>query len=91
MQRIDNAWVFSASDLVGQIGCAHSTLLRQATGSGLLTIEKAPADPNVELAAKYGLAHENVKLEQLIEEHGTDQVVRIEEPSRPVPRSEIHF
>lgn len=89
MQRIDNAWVFSASDLVGQMGCAHSTLLRQATGSGLLTIEKAPADPNVELAAKYGLAHENVKLEQLIEEHGTDQVVRIEEPSRPVTRASI--
>ena len=64
MQLIDGGPVYSATDLVGFLACSHRLALERAALFGLA---KAPVrdDPEIELIAKRGLAHEQRYLADL--------------------------
>ena len=84
MQRLDDRWLISASDLVWQMQCDHHTRLRMAELAGLLTVESPEPDAALELVKERGLIHERAVLAQLRREHGDDAVVAVPQPERSV-------
>lgn len=75
MQLIDGALVFSATDLVGSLACAHLTALELAATAGLV---KRPMrdDPELDLLHERGREHEERYLADL--EAAGRRVTRIE-------------
>ena len=65
MFLLDGSWVISASDLVAQMECDHSTSLRMAVKAGLLDVSEQATAGMLELAATHGGLHEARMLEQL--------------------------
>lgn len=64
MQLIDGRPVYSATDLVGFLWCAHLNQLGRATLAGLARKPERD-DPELELIRKRGCAHENRYMEEL--------------------------
>ena len=64
MQLIDGRPVYSATDLVGFLYCAHLTQLGRATLAGLAHKPERD-DPELELIRKRGYAHEHRYMEAL--------------------------
>jgi predicted RecB family nuclease len=64
VQLIDGAPVYSATDLVGFLACSHRLALERAALEGLVQ-RPIRDDPEIELIAKRGLAHERRYLEEL--------------------------
>ena len=64
MQLIDGRPVYSATDLVGFLACSHRLALERAALAGLVN-RPIRDDPEIELIAKRGLAHERRYLEEL--------------------------
>jgi uncharacterized protein len=64
VQLIDGRPVYAATDLVGFLACSHRLALERAALAGLV---KKPMrdDPEIELIAKRGMAHEQRYLEEL--------------------------
>ena len=65
MQLIDGRPVYSATDLVGFLACTHRLALERAALVGLVD-RPIRDDPEIELVAKRGLAHEQAYLAELI-------------------------
>ena len=64
MQLIDGRPVYSATDLVGFLACTHRLALERAALAGLVE-RPIRDDPEIELVAKRGLAHEQRYLADL--------------------------
>lgn len=64
MQRIDGALVFSASDLVGSLACAHLPELELAALEGLVA-RPVQDEEEMEVVRERGLEHERRHLESL--------------------------
>lgn len=78
MFKLDDDWVFSASDLVARMECDHRISLEIANRSGILDLEPAEAPGMLQMAGKHGDLHEQRILAQLRESH--DNVVEIAKP-----------
>ena len=63
MRHFEGGKLFSASDLVGFLGCHHATAqdIRQLSSP----VGRAPDDPQTELLRQKGLEHERQYLEEL--------------------------
>lgn len=70
MQFRDGQYLFSATDLVGFLECAHLTALdRQSLGDGgVLRAQQAADDPSAALIARKGTEHELAYLQRLHDE-----------------------
>src|SRR5256885_16931257 len=64
MQLIDGRPVYAATDLVGFLACEHRLALERAALAGLVQ-KPIRDDPEIELIAKRGVAHEQRYLEEL--------------------------
>ncbi len=64
MQLIDGRPVYAATDLVGFLACTHRLALERAALAGLVE-RPIRDDPEIELIAKRGLAHERRYLDDL--------------------------
>jgi len=64
MQLLDGAPVYSATDLVGFLVCAHRFELERAAMAGLVT-KPIRSDPTIELVQQRGYEHEKRYLEDL--------------------------
>jgi uncharacterized protein len=64
MQLIDGKPVYAATDLVGFLACTHRLALERAALAGLVE-RPIRDDPEIELIAKRGVAHEQRYLEDL--------------------------
>lgn len=64
MQKLNGQTVYSATDLVGFLACAHLTNLERAALAGLVQRPMRP-DPELDRIAKRGLQHEQRFLEGL--------------------------
>jgi predicted RecB family nuclease len=65
VQRIDGRPVYSASDLVGFLACHHRLALERAAFDGLVE-RPVRNDPEIDLIAKRGMAHEKRYRDELI-------------------------
>jgi predicted RecB family nuclease len=66
VQLIDGRPVYSATDLVGFLACSHRLALERAALAGLVR-KPMREDPQIDLIAKRGLAHERRYRDELIE------------------------
>jgi predicted RecB family nuclease len=64
MQLLDGAPVYSATDLVGFLACAHRFELERAAMAGLVS-KPVRSDPTIELVQERGYEHENRYLDDL--------------------------
>ena len=64
MQLIDGQPVYAATDLVGFLACTHRLALERAALAGLVE-RPIRDDPEIELIAKRGIAHEHRYLAEL--------------------------
>jgi uncharacterized protein len=64
MQLLDGAPVYSATDLVGYLACAHRFELERAAMAGLV-VKPIRSDPTIELIQERGYEHERRYLEDL--------------------------
>ena len=64
MQLIDGRPVYAATDLVGFLACTHRLALERAALAGLV-VRPIRDDPEIELIAKRGVAHELAYLAEL--------------------------
>ena len=64
MQILDCAPVYSATDLVGFLACAHRFELERAAMAGLVS-KPIRSDPTIELVQERGYEHEKRYLEDL--------------------------
>ena len=86
MFRLDDAWVFSATDLVTALRCEYQVLVRRAEKAGLVPKIEVD-DPVLARAADLGMVHERAVLDRLVAADGTGSagaaggVVTIEQPS----------
>ena len=64
MQLLDGAPVYSATDLVGFLACAHRFELERAAMAGLVS-KPVRSDPTIELVQERGYEHEKRYLEDL--------------------------
>jgi uncharacterized protein len=69
MFRLDDTWVFSATDLVTALRCEYQVLRKRAEKAGLVPKLQAE-DPVMKRAAELGDAHEHQVLERLIASDG---------------------
>ena len=83
MQLVEGRFVLSASDLVGSLECEHLLALERGAARGELARPER-ADPELDLLAAHGLAHEQRFLRALREEGR--QVVEIARPAREGPQ-----
>ncbi len=65
MQLIDGRPVYSATDLVGFLACSHRLALERAALAGLVP-KPMREDPQIDLIAKRGLAHERRYRDELV-------------------------
>ncbi|HYK96238.1 MAG TPA: TM0106 family RecB-like putative nuclease [Candidatus Dormibacteraeota bacterium] len=65
MQLIDGRPVYAATDLVGFLACSHRLALERAALAGLVD-KPIRADPQIELIAQRGLAHERRYRDELV-------------------------
>ncbi len=71
MFRLENKWIFSASDLVAQMECGTRTSLKLARAAGLLDVPEAGPDAMLALTQRYGEMHEQSILRELQTKYGT--------------------
>lgn len=87
MFRLDDDWVFSASDLVTALRCEYQVLHRRAEKAGLVTPLEVDEDLVLKRASDLGIAHEKAVLDRLVAEAGPSApgqaggVVSIAQPS----------
>ncbi|WP_426571291.1 TM0106 family RecB-like putative nuclease [Aquihabitans sp. McL0605] len=84
MFRLDDDWVFSASDLVTALRCEYQLLQKRAEKADLVAPLVVPADALMARAADLGLGHEDTVHQDLIGrygEGGDGGVVEIAQPS----------
>jgi uncharacterized protein len=79
MQRIEDRFVYSASDLNNFTECSHLTTLERQSALGLLARPKRD-DATAELLARKGDAHERHYLERLRLEHGANLIAFEQRP-----------
>lgn len=70
MFRLDDDWVFSASDLVTALRCEYQVLHKRAEKAGLIEGPDVEEDLVLKRAADLGIAHERAVLDRLIAEAG---------------------
>jgi uncharacterized protein len=70
MFRLDDDWVFSATDLVTALRCEYQVLHRRAEKAGLVDPPDVAPDAVLERAASLGLVHEQAVLDELIATSG---------------------
>lgn len=86
MFRLDDDWVFSATDLVTALRCEFQVLMRRAERAGLVP-KLEVEDPVLKRAAELGIVHEQAVLDRLVADDGVGTVgsaggvVTIEQPS----------
>lgn len=73
MFRLDDDWVFSATDLVTALRCEYQVLHKRAEKAGLVPKLEVD-DPVLARAAELGIAFEGQVLEERIAEHGSGTV-----------------
>ncbi len=87
MFRLDDDWVFSATDLVTALRCEYQVLHKRAEKAGLVDPPQSPDDLVLKRASELGIAHEEAVLERLVAEAGSSApgepggVVSITQPS----------
>ncbi|WP_207386138.1 TM0106 family RecB-like putative nuclease [Protofrankia symbiont of Coriaria ruscifolia] len=85
MQRFDDRWVVSASDIVDALECGHRLALSHAHAAGVRLDDATTGEPVTvgaadELLVRHGDAHEQRWLAHLVEVFGADAVAVIERP-----------
>ncbi|MCU1371640.1 MAG: putative nuclease (RecB family) [Ilumatobacteraceae bacterium] len=70
MFRLDDDWVFSATDLVTALRCEYQVLHKRAEKAGLVDPPDVAEDLVLERAAALGLAHEKTVLDRLVSQDG---------------------
>lgn len=85
MNQIDGQLVLSPSDLVGGLTCEHLTQLELAVTRGMLQ-RPVRVDPELDLLARRGEAHERAQLLQLSAGRGWVAEIPDHEESRQASR-----
>ncbi|WP_242625426.1 TM0106 family RecB-like putative nuclease, partial [Protofrankia symbiont of Coriaria myrtifolia] len=85
MQRFDDRWVVSASDVVDALECGHRLALSHAHAAGVPLDDASTGEPITageadELLVRHGDAHERRWLAHLVGLFGADAVATIERP-----------
>lgn len=76
MFRLDDDWVFSATDLVTALRCEHELLAKRAEKAGLVEPLEVERDQLAARAAELGIAHEEAVRDQLLVAHGAGAIGR---------------
>ena len=87
MFRLDDDWVFSATDLVTALRCEYQVLQRRAEKAGLVDGPDVPEDEIQVRAGRLGEEHEATVLAQLIERYGEGAPAGVVSIARPSTRS----
>lgn len=72
---LDDQIVYSASDLSAAASCEFALLRQLDARTGLISAEKAEADPMLERTSSLGDSHEREQLQKFIDQHGDGVVV----------------